>query len=383
MTSRGLHDVLSDELKLLGLKVLGSEPAGVWFESSWEGCYKANLCLRSATRVTKPLLEFPAYQNDELYYNVKKHDFTKYVDPSAHMAVEAHVRDSSFRDSRFVALKVKDAVVDQFRDKLGERPSVDKERPDLKIIVRIIKNQVALSLDTSGSSLSLRGYRKSSGLAPLREHLAAGLLKMSGWEPGIPLVDPMCGSGTFLIEAAMMARRMAPGSLRKSFAFQKLKNFQKESWNRVVEEVMDQEIVDQGEPREGEENSSLYGFDLRKGSIQDSLSNAREAGVEADIYFKRTPITLLKNPLEDLGTDKKGFIIVNPPYGERIGTADEVMDLYKDLAFTLKTHFKGWTCWVVSGNSDLTKALNLKASRKYRIYNGPLECRFLKYQINS
>ena len=370
MTSRGLHDVLSDELTTLGLKVLGKEPAGVWFGSPWKGCYKANLCLRSATRVVKPLLDFPAYKNDELYHNVKKHDFTKYIHPSGYIAVEAHVRDSSFKDSRFVALKVKDSIVDQFRERFGVRPSVDKKAPDLKIIVRVVKNQVSLSLDTSGESLAFRGYRKVAGPAPLREHLAAGLLKMSGWQPGVPLVDPMCGSGTFLIEAAMMARDMAPGSLRKRFAFQALKGFHQEAWDRVVQEAMSRES-DHG-------NSPLYGFDLRQRAIQDSRTNAREAGVEEDIVFKRTPVSILENPN---ATEKKGIVIINPPYGERLSLSYELVDAYKDFAFTLKTHFRGWTCWMISGNPELTRVLKLKASQKYPVYNGPLECRFLKYEV--
>ena len=374
MTSRGLHDVLSNELTALGLKVLRKEPAGIWFDSSWEGCYKANLCLCSATRVVKPLLDFPAYQNDELYHNVKRHDFTKYIDPTGYVAVEAHVRDSSFRDSRFVALKVKDAIVDQFRERFGIRPDVDKKAPDLKIIVRIVKNQVSLSLDTSGESLAFRGYRKSVGPAPLREHLAAGLLKISGWQQGTPLVDPMCGSGTFLIEAAMMARHMAPGSLRKGFAFQALKGFHRETWDRVVQETMDRES-DGG-------FTNLYGFDLRQKAIQDSCTNAREAGVEGDISFQRTPVSILENPLKS-SSEEKGIVIINPPYGERLGLSGEVIDTYKDLAFTLKTNFKGWVCWMISGNPELTRVLQLKASEKHRVYNGPLECRFLKYEIKA
>ena len=372
MTSRGLHDVLNDELTTLGMKVLEKEPSGVWFESSWEGCYEANLCLRSATRVVKPLLDFPAYQNADLYYNVKKHDFTKYVEPTDYIAVEAHVRESSFRDHRFVALKVKDAIVDQFRERFGIRPSVNKKAPHLKVITRIAKNQVSLSLDTSGKSLAFRDYRKSTGPTPLREHLAAGLLKMSGWQPEIPLIDPMCGSGTFLIEAAMMSRHIAPGSLRKNFAFQTLKGFQKEVWDQVVQKVMNRE-------KERAEIKHLYGFDLSQKAIQNSHINAEEAGVEEDIFFKPTSVSLLKNPLEK--PTQKGIVIINPPYGERLGFPGEVMDTYKDLAFTLKTHFKGWTCWLLSGDPEWTKVLHMKASEKHRVYNGPLECRFLKYEI--
>ena len=369
VTSRGLNDVLSQELTGLGLKVTGQSASGVNFEASWEGCYKANLHLRTATRVIKPILDFPAYQPEELYNNVKKHDFTKYIDLNQTFAIDSNVRDSSFRDQRFVTLKIKDAIVDQFRDKYGERPNVDGDNPDLRIMARVVKNQVSLSVDTSGNSLSQRGYRKEAGEAPLREHLAAGLIMMSGWDKNVTIVDPMCGSGTFLIEAALMLRNIAPGLLRKRFAFQSFKGFQPEAWNKVANEAMEQEVDPPG--------FKLYGSDIDGKLIEKAKKNAERAGVEEDIIFTRNSITELKPPSKG----EKGLIIVNPPYGERLGNVEVTKDVYRDFAYIMKQHFVGWNCWLLSGNEDMTRSLKLKASRKIQVNNGNIDCRFLNYEI--
>lgn len=371
VTSRGLNDVLSQELTALGLKVTGQSGSGVSFEASWEGCYKANLQLRTATRVIKPILDFPAYQPEELYNNVKKHDFTKYIDLNQTFAIDSNVRESSFRDQRFVTLKIKDAIADQFRDKFGERPNVDGDNPDLRVMARVVKNQVSLSIDTSGGSLSQRGYRIDAGEAPLREHLAAGLIMMAGWDKNITIVDPMCGSGTFLIEAAMMARNMAPGLLRKKFGFQSFKGFQQESWDKVVNEAMDQELDPPG--------FKLYGSDIDGKVLEKAKRNAERAGVEEDIIFSRHDIGELRPPAKG----EKGLIIVNPPYGERLGNLEVTKDVYRDFAYVLKQHFVGWRCWLLSGNEDMTRALRLKASRKMQVNNGNIDCRFLHYEIKS
>lgn len=367
-TSKGLVEVLEDELKSIGIKPLERSPSGVSFESNWEGCYKANLHLRTATRIIKPVLDFPAYQLDDLYHNTLKHDFTKYIDPHQTIAVDASVRESKIRDQRMLALKIKDAIVDQFRDKFGERPNVDTERPSLRIMARLVKNQVSLAIDTSGSSLSQRGYRLDAGEAPLREHLAAALVLMSGWKPDQVLYDPMCGSGTILIEAAMIARKIAPGLLRKSFGFQFMKGFQKDAWGQLIDEAISAEI----EIPEGQ----FFGTDLDSKVLRMAKANAERAGVLENIDFKRMAVTEITAP-----TEKAGYVITNPPYGERLGVEAELGDLYKDLAFAMKTHFKTWWLWLLSGNPDLTRALHLKATRKVPVHNGNIACRFLKYEI--
>jgi 23S rRNA G2445 N2-methylase RlmL len=369
VTSKGLADVLAQELEALGLKPLKKGPAGVTFESNWEGCYRANLHLRTATRILKPVLDFPAYEPEELYNNIKKHDFTKYISAKDTFTIDANVKDSSFRDQRFVAMKVKDSICDQFRDKFGERPDIDNENPDLRIMVKIIKNQVSVAVDTTGDNLSQRGYREEAGEAPMREHLAAGLVMMTGWQQDVALVDPMCGSGTLLIEAALMARKIAPGTLRKRFSFQKFSDFKPEVWDKVVTEALG------GEVSTGELH--FYGYDRDAKVIRMAQRNAARAGVDDMITFERCAVDVLTRPIE------KGMMLLNPPYGERLGVTEELKDSYKDLAFILKRQFMGWSCWLLSGNEELTKALKLKSSRKMPVFNGAIECRWLEYKVNA
>lgn len=368
VTSKGLADVLADELMALDLKVLKKGPAGVTFESNWEGCYRANLELRTATRIIKPVLDFPAYKPEELYNNIKKHDFTKYMRLTDTFMIDASVRDSSFHDQRFVAMKIKDAIADQFREKFGERPNVDNKNPDLMIMVKVIKNQVSVAVDTTGENLSQRGYRAEQGDAPLREHLAAGLVKMTGWQGDMALVDPMCGSGTILIEAALMLKKITPGSLRKRFAFQKFLDFKTDVWDKIVTEALSREEV--------VPSIHLYGYDRDSKVIRMAKRNAERAGVDDLITFEQSGIDMLSRPVE------KGMMILNPPYGERLGVTEELKDSYKDLAYGLKKEFKGWACWILSGNEELTKALKLKSSRRIPVFNGAIECRLLEYKIN-
>jgi 23S rRNA G2445 N2-methylase RlmL len=367
LTSRGLVDVLAKELDDLGFKIKQKGAPGVMFDANWEGCYRANLQLRTASRILKPILDFPAYEPQELYNNTLKHDFTKYIPADGTIAVDAHVRESSFRDQRFVALKIKDAIVDQFREKYGTRPDVDTEDPDLCVVVKVVKNQVSLAIDTSGQTLSQRGYRTEAGDAPMREHLAAGILELVNWNEETVIIDPMCGSGTILIEAAMRARKIAPGSLRKKFAFQNLLSFKPEIWDKVVTESLGAEV---------NAKVHLYGYDVDGKTLQKARRNAERAGVEENITFEYSPIQTLKKPIES-----KGMLIVNPPYGERLGVTEELKDVYRDLAFQLKREFQGWKCWILSGNEELTGALKLKATRRIQVFNGNIDCRLLEYEI--
>ncbi|MCB0364120.1 MAG: RNA methyltransferase [Bdellovibrionaceae bacterium] len=370
LTSFGLRDVLEDEIREMGLKIVDKEATGVFFESNWEGAYRANLCLRTATKILLPVLDFPAYKPEDLYHNIQKHDFTKYIRPDQTLSIDAHVRESALQDQRFVAMKIKDAIVDQFRDKCdGQRPDVERENPALDVVVRVFRNEVNVSINTTGPTLSMRGYRKSSVMAPLREHLAAGLIRMTGWNGHCPLVDPMCGSGTFLIEAGLMALNIAPGTLRKRFAFQGFKGFQEDAWKTVLEEAMDKEFTNIP--------SKIYGFDIDGMALRAARANAEGAGVSDFITLKKAPIVTLEPPPGNV----PGIVIVNPPYGERLGITEELKDVYRDLAHALKVGFKGWKLFLLSGNQDLTAALKLKAEKRHRVYNGNLDCRFLEYHI--
>lgn len=365
VTSAGLAETLLDELKGLGVKNPKQIGPGVEFDSNWEGCYKLNLHVRTATRIVMPILDFPAYNGEDLYHNLLKHDFTKYIETNETLSIEASTVDSAMRDQRYIAMKAKDAIVDQFRDKFGVRPDVQNKNPDLLIFIKVVKNQVHVAIDTSGDSLFKRGYRREVGVAPVKEHLAAGLLRISGWTPDMPVIDPMCGSGTFLIEAALMALNIAPGTLRHEFGFQKMKGYDKEAFEKVVTETLDNE--------KAELPFKFYGFDKDGDCIKAARINASEAGVADFIEFKKQQVSLFEPPAE------KGIIIVNPPYGERLN--DEVVDSYKDLSFALKSRFKGWTCWMLSGHQQAGDIMGLKSARKYQVYNGPIECRFLKYEI--
>lgn len=366
-TARGLVDPLEIELKDLGLKILEKTAGGVYFESNWEGCYKANLCSRLASRILKPILDFTAYQPEELYNQILRHDFTKYIKPNQTISIDVSVKESKMRDQRFIAMKIKDAVVDQFRDKFGVRPDVDNYNPALRIVVRCVKNQFNVSVDTTGDSLFMRGYRREVGEAPMKENLAAGLVKLSEWDGKSPIVDFMCGSGTFLIEAAMMAKNIAPGINRKRFGFQNLLNFDKEAWDNVVQEALDAE--------KEEIDFKFYGFDIDNKVLKSAKDNAREAGVDDVIEFKKESVATVEPPVES------GLVIVNPPYGARIGDEDNLRDVYRDLGYTLKHRFKGWNAWILSGNKDLIADLKLKSTRKHFVFNGNIECRFLKYSM--
>ncbi len=366
-TARGLVEPLEKELKDLGLKVTDKYIGGVFFESNWEGCYKANLHSRLASRILKPVLDFTAYQPEELYSQILRHDFTKYIKPTQTISIDASVSESKMRDQRFVAMKVKDAIVDQFREKFGVRPDVDNENPSLRIHVRAIKNQFNVAIDTSGDSLFKRGYRKEVGEAPLKENLAAGLLKVTEWDGQSPLVDFMCGSGTFLIEAAMMAMNIAPGINRKRFGFQNWLNYEEATWEKVVQEAMDAE--------KEELPFKFYGFDIDNRVLKNAKDNAKRAGVDQVIEFKKEAVATVEPPVE------KGMIVVNPPYGARIGDEDNLRDVYRDLGFTLKHRFKGWDAWILSGNKELIADLKLKSTRKHFVFNGNIECRFLKYSM--
>lgn len=367
-TAKGLVDPLEIELKNMGFSGLMKISAGVFFESNWEGVYKANLQSRLASRIMKPVLDFPAYNGEDLYYNLKKHDFTKYIDVNQTIKIEASIKDCAIVDQRFVAMKVKDAIVDQFREKHDVRPDVDTLNPHLRIFVKGIKNHFHVMVDTSGESLFLRGYRKEAGPAPMKENLAAGLLALAEWDQKTPIVDPMCGSGTILIEAAMMALNMAPGSHRRHFGFMDLANFDEAAWDRVVDEAASQEKEDL--------DFNFFGFDIDKKVLQMAKENAKRAGVDHVVQFKSETIATVAPPVE------KGLLVTNPPYGARLGDEDNLRDVYRDLGFTLKHRFKGWDAWILSGNKDLILDMHLKATRKHFVYNGPLECRFLKYSMH-
>lgn len=366
-TAKGLVEPLEKELLEMGMTDTLKVSGGVFFESNWEGVYRANYCSRLASRIMKPILDFPAYNADDIYHNVRKHDFTKYISPDQTIKVDASIKDSAITDQRFLAMKVKDAVVDQFREKFDRRPDVDNDLPDLRIVIRGVKNKFNLLIDTSGDSLFYRGYRKETGEAPMKENLAAGLLHLAEWDKKSPVIDPMCGAGTILIEAAMMALNIPAGSNRRDFGFMHLNNFDEEAWQKVLDEASAQE--------KDTLDFEFFGFDIDKKVLGKAKDNAKRAGVDHVIKFRCDTIATVEPPVE------KGLMITNPPYGARLGEEDMLRDIYSDLGYTLKHRFKGWDAWILSGNKDLILHMKLKTSRKHFVYNGPIECRFLKYSM--
>lgn len=370
LTSRGLGGALYNELHSLGFKNLIAQGANVEFEGSWKDAYRAHLQLRVATRIFLPILDFEAYNADDLYYAVhRRHDFTKYIRPKQTLAIEAHVKEhKELRDQRFVAQKTKDAIVDQFREKFDRRPDVNADNPDMQVVIRVNGTKISMAIDLTGEPLSFRGYRLQTGEAPLRETVAAGLVELSDWDGQAPLVDPMCGSGTILIEAALKVRGgIMPRA--KRFLFQNLINFDDVVFAKAQAEVANK--------TQSLKNLKLFGFDRDSKVIAYARANARRAGVSDQIHFEVSPVTQLKSPKVD-----PGWLIANPPFAVRLGEQDEGLKVWEDLARTLKTEFKGWSCWLLSGNKDVAKALHLKADRRIPVYNGPLECRLLHYQMH-
>lgn len=373
VTSPGLVDPLIAELRELGIDKLDAKQRSVEFEGNWELCYRANLGSRVATRILLPILEFPAYQIEDIYHNISKHDFTKYIKADANLWVDAKVEESKLRDQRMIAMKVKDAVVDQFRAKFGERPSVSKHE-GLSLYLRGYKNRFVVSVDTSAPALNQRGYRVEQVEAPLKENVAAGLLGIAGWDGEMPIIDPFCGSGTILIEAALRYMNRGPGTLRKNFSVQGLNIFKEESWDNALNYLISQERY---EDEEDVDQVRFYGYDVDGKAIRMARENARQAGVEHLIKFERRDVSELVPPVE------KGVIISNPPYGIRAGDEFFLQETYKNLSFALKSNFKNWDVWILSGNKELTQHLRLRAERRYPIINGGIDCRFIHYKVNK
>lgn len=374
VTSPGLTDELFKELNQLNLTKLENHQSSVIFESNWEGAYRANLCSSIATRILLPILEFPAYKPEDIYFNIKKHDFTKYIKPNGKLWISAKVEDSAIKDQRLLAMKAKDAIVDQFRDKFGERPSVEKDQ-GLILYIRGFKNKFVVSLDTSSPTLNQRGYRVGMVDAPLKENVAAGLLSLADWDGKTPIVDPMCGSGTILIEAALKYMKRAPGTLRTGFAFQKWLTFQEDAWSKVLDEVMEKE--DDDSLKEVKE-PIFFGYDKDRKAIKIAVENARKAGVDHLIQFHRKDIVEL-----DAAPVEKGIIVTNPPYGIRVGDEFFLVETYKNFAFTLKNKFKGWDVWILSGNRDLTQHFGMRAERRFPVINGGIDCRLIHYKVKA
>jgi 23S rRNA (guanine2445-N2)-methyltransferase / 23S rRNA (guanine2069-N7)-methyltransferase len=372
---KGIAPVLVDELRALGASGVAESRAGVSFEGSLELAYRACLWSRTANRILMPLAEFRAPTPEALYDGVRAIRWSEHLDASGTLAVDFNASLSRITHTHYGALKVKDAIVDQFRDSVGVRPSVDLRRPDIRINVYVHRNQAALSLDLAGDSLHRRGYRGEGVAAPLKENLAAAILLRAGWseiaKAGGSLVDPMCGSGTLPIEAAWIAADIAPGLMREYFGFLKWKGHDADLWERLADEAR------QRRERGVAGLPAIVGFDANRDAVRVALSNVDMAGLRGRIHIERRELAKLEPPRGA----RTGLVVVNPPYGERIGDLKALAPLYASLGDILKQRFQGWRAAVFTGNPDLAKGIGLRARRIHKLYNGAIECRLLHFDV--
>ena len=363
-TFMGLEPVLAKELTQLGANDIQIGRRMVSFTGNKEMLYRANFQLRTAIRILKPIRHFKAKSADDVYEEIKRINWSDYLEPEKTFAVDAVVFSEEFRHSKFVSYKVKDAIVDQLREKTGKRPNISVANPDIRLNIHIAEDKCTLSLDSSGESLHRRGYRQESVDAPLNEVLAAGMILISGWQGDTDFIDPMCGSGTLLIEAALIAKNMAPGLFRKEYAFEKWPDFDADLFDEIYND----------DSLEREFKHHVYGYDIDMKAVNTARLNVKAAGLSNDITIAQQDFKDFTQP------QNKSIIITNPPYGERISTPD-LLGTYKMIGERLKHQFKGNDAWVLSYREECFEQIGLKPSIKIPLFNGSLECEFRKYQM--
>ena len=367
-TFKGLEEVLAGELVQLGANNVQIERRAVSFTGDKRMLYTANFCLRTASRVLVPIATFKAKNTDDIYLQVKQLDWAQYMTAKTTFQIDATVYSDLFRHSQFVTYRVKDAIVDWWMEHEGKRPSVQLTNPDVYLNVHIAGDTVTLSLDSSGESLHKRGYRVANTQAPINEALAAGMLLLAGWNGQGDFYDPMCGSGTLLIEAALIARNIAPGIYRKGFAFEKWANFDADLF----------EDISSDDSRERDFQHKIYGSDAGFYAVQAANKNIQSAHLQRDIEVKQIRVQELK--LTEKNTEG-ALIMINPPYGERLAQDRDVLRLYQDMGTTLKHQFSGATAWIISSNEEALKCIGLRPAKKIHLVNGDLECLFNKYEL--
>ena len=363
-TFMGLEPVLAEELTNLGANNVQIGRRMVSFTGNKEMMYRANFQLHTAIRILKPIAHFKARSADDMYEEVKKIDWSQYIEKGKTFSVDSVVYSEEFRNSRFVTYKVKDAIVDQFRENTGERPNISVTNPDIRLNIHVAEDDATLSLDSSGESLHRRGYRQESVEAPLNEVLAAGMILMTGWRGECDFIDPMCGSGTLLVEAALIAHNMSPGVFRKEYAFEKWPDFDQELFDDIYNDDSQERPFDH----------HIYGYDVDMKAVNTARINARAAGLSSDITVEQQDFKDFKQPAE------KAIIVTNPPYGERISTPN-LLGTYKMIGERLKHEFTGNDAWVLSYREECFDQIGLKPSIKIPVYNGSLECEFRKYSM--
>ncbi len=363
-TFMGLEPVLAQELTLLGANNVQIGRRMVSFTGNKEMMYRANFQLHTAIRILKPIKHFKAASAEDVYNEIKQVDWSRYIERGKTFSVDSVVYSEEFRNSRFVTYKVKDAIVDQFRESTGTRPNISVSNPDIRLHIHISDNDATLSLDSSGESLHRRGYRQESVEAPLNEVLAAGMILLTGWKGDTDFIDPMCGSGTLLIEAALIARNMSPGVFRKEYAFEK--------WPDFDQELFDTIYNDESQERAFEHH--IYGYDIDMKVVNTARLNVRAAGLTKDITVEQADFKNFVKPQQPC------IMVTNPPYGERISTPN-LLATYKMIGERLKHEFAGNDAWILSYREECFEQIGLKPSIKTPLFNGSLECEFRKYAL--
>ncbi len=364
----GLEDILSAELQRLGARNVETHNRAISFSGDKGFMYKANICLRTALRILVPIKTFSITDEKSLYDAIQSINWEDYMDVTDTLAIDTVLSSDLFTHSQYLSQKAKDAIVDQFRAKHGERPSVDLDRPTLRIHLHVYQNTLTVAFDSSGESLHKRGYRDKTNLAPLNEVLAAGMILLSGWDKRSTFIDPMCGSGTILIEAAMIANNIPPGYYRDEYSFEgwkKFMAFDEELYNTIFDSAIDK-ITNH--------EQQIIGGELSPNVAKKAKENIKHAKVDDIVSIKIGDIKDFEVP------PGRGVVILNPPYGERM-VKDNIEELYKSIGDTFKSKFSGYDCWMISSNMEAFKHVGLRPSRKIALFNGQLECRFMKYEM--
>ncbi len=361
----GFEDILANELIQLGAQEVKTGERNVSFVGDKGFMYKANLALRTATKILKPINSFKIKTEQDLYKQIYKMDWSKYLKSSGTLAVDATVNSTVFTHSLYISQKTKDAIVDKFRDETGERPNVDLKFPDLKINIHIDREVCNVSLDSSGESLHKRGYKTATNIAPINEVLAAGLIILSGWDGQSDFMDPMCGSGTMLAEAAMIACNIPPNLMRKEFAFERWQDWDVELFEKIEESLL---------KKTRDFHHKIFGFDKSPSAVTKAKENVQNAHLEEFISIKHEDFFKTQK-----GGDEKLHMVFNPPYGERLDI--EMESFYKNIGDTLKQNYPNTDAWFITSNLDALKHVGLRPSRKIHLMNARLDSRLVKYEI--
>lgn len=362
-TFSGLEEVLAEELETIGAEKITIGRRMVSFYGDVECMYKANIYIRTALRILKPIYKSVVKTQDEYYDFFRNIEWEKHMGFHHTFAIDSVINTTVFNNSLYAAQRAKDGIVDRFREKYHKRPSVDIKTPMVPINVHMSGDNINVSLDSSGDPLNKRGYRIADGGAPLNQVLAAAMILYSKWDPTTPFVDPMTGSGTLAIEAAMIARNIPPGLLRKSYAFQNWPDYNKELYNSIIDKVELNEI-----------RPKIFANDISEEVIGIAKQNAQKALVSSFIRFTNLPMEEYKPKA------KNGTIVMNPPYGERL-KPDEIDNLYSEIGTTLKFNYSGMKAWIISSNKDALKRIGLKPSEKMQLYNGGLPCIYAAFEL--